>query len=386
MNAQCPNDGELLLLLDGLLPEARRDEIEAHLDTCADCRRVLGAIAAPLDRAPKLEGAMAAKVEEFELVRRLGRGGMGEVWLARDTLLERDVALKLGRGAMTDEARSRFLVEARAVARLRHPNILAVHHVGEIEGQPFLVTELLRGRSLEGPRPDPPERGRRHRPDLSRALAAAHAAGVLHRDVKPANAFLCDDGTAKLLDFGLAKLTQDPATAAPEDTPGMDLRPGTVSSFDVTSPAPTGSGALMGTPLYMAPETWRAQAATRATDVYLLGGLLFTLLAGRAPHAGLPSGRCARQCSPATSPTWPSSRRTPPAPLVALVRRCLSLDPDDRPSAEAVCQALQALAAPGAAPEAGDEDKAGNPYRGLLSFGAEHRRLSSAARPRRPPC
>jgi serine/threonine protein kinase/formylglycine-generating enzyme required for sulfatase activity len=379
LNTQCPDDRDLLLLLDGLLPEARRDEVEAHLDTCADCRRVLGAVdhtrTAPDDRALHLEGAMAAKIDEFELVRRLGRGGMGDVWLARDTLLERDVAIKLGRGAMTDEARSRFLVEARAVARLRHPNILAVHHVGEIEGRPFLVTELLRGRSLEALGQIPPREVVVIGLDLSRALAAAHAAGVLHRDVKPANAFLCDDGTAKLLDFGLAKLTQDPATAAPEDTPDVDLRSGTVDPFDATSPVATGGGVLMGTPLYMAPETWRAEAATRATDVYLLGGLLFTLLAGRAPHAGASLQAVRDAVLAGRLPDLAVAAPDAPAPLVDLVRRCLSLDPDDRPSAEAVCQALQALAAPSDAPVAGDEDPTGNPYRGLLSFGAEHRRL-----------
>jgi formylglycine-generating enzyme required for sulfatase activity len=380
LNAKCLDDGEILLLIDGLLPGIRRAEVEAHLDTCADCRKVLGAVAhgrtAPVDSGLPVEGAAPTRIDEFELVRRVGRGGMGEVWLAWDTLLERDVAIKIGWGETTEEARSRFLVEARAVARLRHPNILTVHHVGELGDRPFLVTELLRGRGLDTVGRLPPAQVVAVGLDLSRALSAVHAAGVLHRDVKPANAFLCDDGTAKLLDFGLAKLSGDPEAAASEEALSVGRRPsGGPSAEDATVPVETGGATLVGTPLYMAPETWRLEAATRATDVYLFGGLLFTLLTGDAPHAGatLPALRAA--VLEGRMPDLAAAAPDAPAPLVELIQRCLSLDPDERPPAEAVCQALQSLATPAEAPGGGDEDPTGNPYRGLLSFGAEHRRL-----------
>lgn len=349
---------------------------------------------------------MDATIDEFQLVRRLGRGGMGEVWLARDTLLERDVAIKFGLGAMTDEARLRFLIEARAVARLHHPNILAVHHAGELRDQPFLVTELLRGKSLDALGRLPPEQVVAIGLDLARALTAAHAAGVLHRDIKPANAFLCDDGTAKLLDFGLAQLSEDPVKAALANTQEAGAGfAGSAGALDATQPEVTLRGRIAGTPHYMAPETWRTQAATRATDVYSFGGLLFALLVGRPPYladrADLPADSADLPTDGSTATTIPSLTATPilralatavlegrlpdlaaaapdaPAPLVDLVLRCLSLDPNARPSAEAVCHALQALVAPAEAPgaDAGDEDPTGNPYRGLLSFGAEHRRL-----------
>lgn len=393
----CLMDQQVLAFVEGKLSAAARAEVEEHLDGCEACQRLVGAAAlgSPTRGEPASEGApgrlMVAKIDEFELVHRLGHGGMGEVWLARDTLLERDVAIKFGLDGMTDDAYQRFLVESRAVARLRHPNILAVHHAGELQGQPFLVTELLRGHGLDTLGKLPPARVVAIGLDLARALVAAHAAGVLHRDIKPANAFLCDDGAAKLLDFGLAQLTEDPTGRAPADTreegAGVAFA---ADPFSATQPAVSGRGGMAGTPHYMAPETWRGEAATRATDVYSFGALLFTLLAGRPPYPtddvsplaasgatlGL-LGALRVAVLDGRLPDLAAAAPDAPAPLVDLVRRCLSLEPGARPSAEAVCHALQALVATTEAGGAGDGDEhlMGNPYRGLLSFGAEHRRL-----------
>src|SRR5215470_17531313 len=153
--------------------------------------------------------------EEYRLVRLLGRGAMGEVYLARDSLLDRAVAVKFVNAAKDPVARARFFDEARAIARLQHANVVAIYRIAEVAGHPYLVSEYVRGRAL-----DQLERPAAWRQvlgialDLSRGLAAAHRAGVLHRDVKPANAILADDGSAKLVDFGIASVVDAAAEAA----------------------------------------------------------------------------------------------------------------------------------------------------------------------------
>ena len=146
--------------------------------------------------------------DEFRLVRSLGGGAMGQVYLAHDTLLDRHVAVKFVYAAPDPAARARVLDEARAIARLQHPNVVAIYRVAEVAGHPYLVSEYVQGRALhELPRPMPWRAVLDIAIDLARGLAAAHRRGVLHRDVKPANAILADDGSAKLLDFGLATIT-----------------------------------------------------------------------------------------------------------------------------------------------------------------------------------
>ncbi|RKH36776.1 serine/threonine-protein kinase, partial [Corallococcus llansteffanensis] len=145
---------------------------------------------------------------EYRLLQPLGRGAMGEVYLAHDTVLDRLVAVKFIAGVAPDEVqRERFRTEARAIARVQHPNVVGIHRVGEVGDRPYLVSEFLRGDSLDRlPRPVPWERVLEIGIGLSRGLAAAHRQGVLHRDLKPANALLTEDGQVKLLDFGVAKL------------------------------------------------------------------------------------------------------------------------------------------------------------------------------------
>jgi serine/threonine protein kinase/formylglycine-generating enzyme required for sulfatase activity len=155
--------------------------------------------------------------DEYRLIRQLGRGGMGQVYLAQDLLLDRLVAVKFIASLDPDPvARDRFLVEARAVARLQHPNVVAVYRVGEAAGHPYQVSEFVRGQSLDRvPVPLQWPQLLRHAVGLARGLAAAHRRGVLHRDLKPANAILAEGGEVKLLDFGLAKLLE---VAAPSET------------------------------------------------------------------------------------------------------------------------------------------------------------------------
>src|SRR5262245_24536467 len=168
--------------------------------------------------------------DEYRLVRPLGRGAMGQVYLAEDRLLDRPVAVKfLTAGEVSEAVRERFFVEARAVARLQHPNVVAIHRVGEVRKRPYLVSEYLRGQPLDAiDKPVPHERALTLAIGLARGLAAAHRRGVLHRDVKPANAFLTEDGTVKLLDFGLAKLLDPDVAGAhpmPPPVPAATQRP-----------------------------------------------------------------------------------------------------------------------------------------------------------------
>ncbi|MBL9106711.1 MAG: SUMF1/EgtB/PvdO family nonheme iron enzyme [Myxococcales bacterium] len=297
--------------------------------------------------------------DDYRLVRRLGEGSMGEVYLAHDLVLDRPVAVKFIR-ADAEGRRERMLIEARAAARIQHPNVMAVHRVGELSGRLYLVHEYVRGQSLaELPLPQPPAAVRALALDLGRGLAAAHRHGVLHRDIKLANAILGEDGVTKLLDFGLAKLLDAP----PSDAEVTHL--GSPSFLEATS-----EGTLIGTPTYMAPELWRADPATRRSDVYALGVVLYSLSCGRPPNEAMTVPQLAELVQRDEPP--PLRERAPavdPA-FAALVDRCLRRDPDERfASGDELRAALEALA-----PAERERSSAtGNPYRGLRAFEAEHR-------------
>jgi len=218
----------------------------------------------------------------YEILTALGAGGMGEVYKARDTRLERDVAVKVLPAALTDAApaRERFQREARAVAALQHPNICTIHDVGETrDAQAFLVMELLQGETVQ-------QRLTRGPLDvallvdvgmaLADALDAAHSAGILHRDVKPANIFLTTRAP-KILDFGLA-------TTAP--------RPPSVASITRTrepSPMLTEAGSIVGTVAYMSPEQLRGEDLDVRTDLFSFGLVLYEMATGQPAFAGATS-------------------------------------------------------------------------------------------------
>jgi serine/threonine-protein kinase len=222
-----------------------------------------------VDRAldvPALAGAPArCSVPGYEILEVLGRGGMGVVYKARQLRLNRLVALKMvlaGAHAAPQEL-ARFHTEAEVVARLQHANIVQVYEIGDQEGRPFMALELVEGnlaRNLAGT-PLPARQAAQWLETLARAVHHAHQHGIIHRDLKPANVLLSRDGTLKISDFGMAKIMQGPA------------------------PGQTQSGAILGTPSYMAPE--QAAGQTRligpATDVYGLGAILYELLTGRQP-------------------------------------------------------------------------------------------------------
>ncbi len=218
--------------------------------------------------------AAGTKIGPYEILSLLGAGGMGEVYRARDSRLRREVAIKVLPPSFTrdtDRLR-RFEQEARLVGALNHPNILAIYDVGEQDGAPYLVSELLEGESLRDHMrgaPVPQRKAIEYGVQIARGLAAAHEKGVVHRDLKPDNIFVLNDGRIKILDFGLAKLVQDDALNAATDLQTVD------------EPHPkTTPGHVMGTVGYMSPEQVRGQGADQRSDIFALGAILYEMLTG----------------------------------------------------------------------------------------------------------
>jgi serine/threonine protein kinase len=255
----------------------------------------------------------------------LAAGGMGEVWAARDLLLDRPVAVKVLGGALAGDGRAaeRLRREARAAGRLDHPNIARVLDLGEHEGRPYLVMELLEGESLaariDRAGPMAPAEAARVVAAVADALQAAHWAGVVHRDVKPGNVFLTSGGEVKVLDFGIA-------SAAGE--------------------AGLTTGDLLGTAAYLAPERALGQPATPAADLYSLGVMLYELLAGRRPfQAGSDVELAMAQVNARPAPLGLVAPSTPPF-LVAACERALAKDPAARPPSAAAFARLLRSPAP----------------------------------------
>jgi formylglycine-generating enzyme required for sulfatase activity len=295
---------------------------------------------------------------EFRIVRPLGKGAMGEVFLAEDELLGREVAIKFVRQAERPEMRARFLLEARTLARLQHPNVVTVHRVGEVLGRPFLVSELVKGESLDRlslPLPGPA--ALQVAIQLARALAAVHRVGVLHRDLKPANVLLAESGELKLVDFGVsAELEDSDEPTAPPSLAETQPLPG-------AAPREHGPFLQVGTPLYAAPELLRGGPASRQSELYAWGAVLYEVCAGRAPFA---ASSLAELRAKAEAGGF-APLRDAPGVLADLVHRCLSPRPQDRPlRAEALLEALEPLSL-AAVPD--------EPYRGLSVFGPEHAAL-----------
>ncbi|HVK76640.1 MAG TPA: alpha/beta fold hydrolase, partial [Kofleriaceae bacterium] len=276
------------------------------------------------------------RFDDYEVLRPLGAGGMGTVYLGHDRMLDRPVALKFIAGAEPDpRARERFLDEARAIARLHHPNVVGIYRIGVTEGRPYLAYELVDGEPLHRlARPMPWRRVLELGLGIARGLAAVHEAGVLHRDVKPSNVVVARGDVAKLIDFGLARRHDDAPAAvralAPTPAPAPAGRLAAPLGDVSTEDARTSIGGLAGTPMYMAPELWTGAPPSPRSDVYALGLVLWELLTGELPFAALSSAELAVAALTRTVPPIASQRADLPAPLAALIDGCLARDPAAR--------------------------------------------------------
>ncbi|HEY3239965.1 MAG TPA: serine/threonine-protein kinase [Acidimicrobiia bacterium] len=299
----------------------------------------------------------------YELAEVLGRGGMGEVREARDLRLGRPVAVKTLRPDLAGrpEVRRRFEAEARAAARLTHPHVVAVHDVGEEDGVPFIVMERVTGPGLEremAAGPVDPVRAREVGTGILAALGAAHAAGIVHRDVKPANVLLAADGSVKVADFGIAKALDNPD--ADRSTAELDL---------------TGDGQLIGTVAYMAPERVGGAPASVQSDLYSVGVILYEALSGTKPFAAdTPMSLCWAIHQGDHEPVAAHRPGLDPQ-LVTVVERAMARRPEDRFATAAEMAA--ALAATGARPSSDSEP--------TVSVGHETRVLDHAPLPAAAP-
>jgi Tol biopolymer transport system component len=272
------------------------------------------------------------KLGPHEIVAPLGAGGMGEVYRARDARLGRDVAVKVLPASFSSDASRlhRFEQEARAAAALSHPNILAVYDVGTENGAPYIISELLEGESLRDRLRTGPLSLRKatdYAAQIARGLAAAHEKGIVHRDLKPENIFITHDGRVKILDFGLAKLTQ-PDAAPESQTVTVHSDPGTV----------------LGTVGYMSPEQVRGKPADARSDLFSFGAILYEMLSGkRAFHGESPAETMSAIMREEPPELTETNRNVPPA-LERIVRHCLEKNAAERfQSASDVGFALESL-------------------------------------------
>jgi serine/threonine protein kinase len=386
----CPDDNDLLAFVEGKLAKVQGEDFENHLDACAACRQAVSALAhaLPDDRVAyantdiseqarnaatmlasesaaaaaaararaRAEGNQPARsnasqgavggllkvgtlVGNYRVKSLIGCGGMGEVYLARDVQLGRNVALKvLHRDyAGSAMAKKRLLLEARAMARFSHPNIVSIYGVGEHNDSLYLALEFLDGNTLRGTLglgALDPLRAMGVGLAVAKALAEAHRHEILHRDLKPENVFIPNDGRVRVLDFGLAKTLTPGALVATEDPDSGH------TSGDLNL---TRGRSMVGTPAYMAPEQWRQEDARPTTDVWALGIMLYEMVVGRRPYlVNDPDEMCKLVTSDLPVPLEALQGRAPEE-YVKLVRDCLTKERLGRPIAADAVAILQEL-------------------------------------------
>jgi serine/threonine protein kinase/Tol biopolymer transport system component len=285
----------------------------------------------PIEASSKSMGSLNAgsQISAYQLLSPLGRGGMGEVYLALDTRLGRKVALKLLPAAFTTDAdrTQRFALEARAASALNHPNIITVHEIGEAATESgslrYIVTEYVEGETLRQRMESLPQR--RMKPleaieiamQIAAALSAAHDAGITHRDIKPENVMIRRDGIVKVLDFGLAKLTESAS-------PVIDSQASTVARNI------TGAGVVMGTPRYMSPEQARGDKVDARTDIFSLGVALYEMISGRVPFTGTTPAEVTAAILRDSPPPLIESAPDAPPEMERILENALRKDRDER--------------------------------------------------------
>ncbi|MEM9491078.1 MAG: serine/threonine-protein kinase, partial [Myxococcota bacterium] len=320
------------------------------------------------------------RVGHYELIRELGRGGMGVVFLARDTRLARQVAIKFLH-AQNAQVSAQLLSEARATARCRHENIVVIYDVGEFQGSPFMVLEYLRGQTLHeltGGSPMSVPRALELMVPVARALVRAHEHGIVHRDLKPANIFVTDRGVVKVLDFGIAKILLDrsgdsqPGSSAEHsrstllESLSAPLHETQSSHLHGPARGSTISRGLLGTLPYMSPEQMRGEVIDERADIWTVGIILYKMLLGHHPLSppspsnlfGLADG----------SVTIPRAQAQLPGlgPITAVIDRCITAARDRRMAdAHALLDALEACQPARHALRLRNDQ---NPFIGLAAF------------------
>jgi len=289
------------------------------------------------ERPANMALASGTKLGPYEVLSPLGAGGMGEVYRARDTRLERVIAIKVLPESFAADAESlrRFEQEAKAVAALNHPNILSVHDIGQQNGIRYIVTELLDGQTLREKLNNGPLSSKRaieYGLQIVQGLAAAHEKGIIHRDLKPANLFVNKDGRIKILDFGLAK--QNPLAQASGDDATLAL----------PDAQPTMPGLAMGTAGYMSPEQVRGAAVDHRTDIFSFGAVLYEMLCGRRAFKHDTAAETMTAILKEDPPEFAETEAPISAGVERIMRRCLEKSPDQRfQSAKDLGFALEAL-------------------------------------------
>jgi serine/threonine protein kinase len=321
-----PNEREAFLDQKCTGDDSLRREVESLLDYD---RQGLSLIDAPvLDLVASLLGNNAPELSagqhigHYKILNLLGAGGMGEVYLAHDTSLGRKIALKLLPSDFTidDERVRRFQQEARAASALNHPNILTIYEIGRFDNRPFMATEFIEGRTLRQVATGPGlslNHALEIAVQIAGALAAAHQAGIVHRDIKPENIMLRPDGYVKVLDFGLAKLTEQEVSTS-------DTKAWTIEQLD------TQPGMVLGTAKYMSPEQARGLKVDGRSDIFSLGVLLYEMVTGRAPFEGDTTSDLIASILKVDPP--PLAEHSPDAPneLQSIISKALSKEKEDR--------------------------------------------------------
>lgn len=334
----CPDEDELSAFADGLLSTERVSSLEEHLDGCARCHGTVAAIARLRTRSstaerssiPEPVASLAQSIRpgdalgRFIVLKLLGMGAMGVVFSAYDPVLDRRSALKVLRTGNSEEARARLSREAKALARLNHPNVISVYEVGSREGQIFVAMELVEGTTLAGWLRE----NRRSWREIvgvfvqaGRGLAAAHAAGLVHRDFKPENVLMGADGRVRVTDFGLAREAGEAESRDEESRPPVPPEPTGLPSL-------TRSGAVVGTPAYMAPEQLRGGGADARSDQFSFCVALHEALHGEPPFAGATLEE--RLASIERGSIRAAARSRAPASIRRALYRGLSADPSAR--------------------------------------------------------
>src|SRR5262245_19666874 len=330
----CGSDDELRREVESLL--------EARQQADGFIAGKMAGVVAVMAVQQKTTSLVGRSLGHYQALSLIGAGGMGEVYLAEDTRLGRKVAFKLLPAAFTEDQERvrRFKQEARAASSLNHPNILTIHEIGEVSteegGAHYIVSEFVEGETLRamlrGGRLDI-GKGASIAEQVASALSVAHEAGIVHRDIKPENVMVRPDGLVKVLDFGLAKLTEPRIEDRGSRTlPSQSDSPPTI--FDpqssILSPQSTASGIVMGTMSYMSPEQARGQKVDHRTDIFSLGVMLYEMIAGRRPFEGATTSDVIAALLTTEPPPLGQHCAEAPAELERIVGKCLAKDREAR--------------------------------------------------------